>query len=75
MKADALIGKLTDYEALKDLLNRFGITDYTFLQDTQGNKTIEITKGCCPKVKGYVSFSTQFVFNNDESFKEMGIWE
>lgn len=66
---------MTDYEALKDLLNRFGITDYTFLQDTQGNKAIEIKAKCCDKVEGYTGFLTQFNFNKYDQFQTMGIWE
>lgn len=66
---------MTDYEALKDLLNRFGITDYTFLQDTQGNKVIEIKVKCCDKVEGYTDFLTQFNFNKYDQFQTMGIWE
>lgn len=66
---------MTDYEALKDLLNRFDITDYTFLQDTQGNKTIEIKAKCCDKVEGYTEFLAQFNFNKYDQFQTMGILE
>lgn len=66
---------MTDYEALKNLLNRFGITNYTFLQDCEEYKTIEIKVDCCDKVEGYIEFITQFTFNKYDQFQTMGIWE
>lgn len=60
---------MNDKEKLKALLKEFGIEYKTIEQDLirceEGDK----------KVKGYGCFYTDFVFDNDGKFIEMGAYE
>jgi hypothetical protein len=47
---------MTDLEKLKKLLKEFGITGYT-VNSCGSFIELSTTKGCCPKVRGYIGFN------------------
>lgn len=63
----------TDYQKLKELLTGFGVR---FSKETRENENqvIQCMSGW-DKVDGYLGFFTDFEFNKEGKFIEMGIWE
>jgi hypothetical protein len=63
---------MTDCEKMKKLFTEFGIG---FKEETLcGRPTLICSEGSA-KVVGYSNFLTEFRFNPDGSFVEMGSWE
>lgn len=62
----------TDYEKLKQLFTEFGVE---FTEIETGNMKIIKTEQGDNKVTGHIMFYTEFSFDNDGKFLEMGAWE
>lgn len=73
---------MTDLEKLKNLLDEFGIVyDEAPSEDippnlrSEGGADITVYADGGPKNKGYLGFFTDFAFDKDGKFVEMGSWE
>lgn len=78
---------LTDREALEALLSRFGLTPYTGqrmdnVPNPDARPDVEppepdevILVAHVGGVEGYSNFSARFTFDDEGSFKSLGIWE
>jgi hypothetical protein len=81
--------RVTDREALEELLSRFGLTPYTGqpldgqpddgtavrpnVQVPEPHEVILVAK--VGGVEGYSDFSARFTFDDQGNFKSLGIWE
>lgn len=62
---------MSDFELLKDLLNRAKI-DY---ECPDGKLILEVNRQHTHVVRGYNGFFTEFNFNKEGSLVDVGIWE
>jgi len=63
---------MTDLDELVDLFNKLGIQSTRKTEDTTIVIALETGN---TKVVGYGGFTTDFTFNLDGSFIDVGIWE
>lgn len=64
---------MTDKEKLIKLFDEFGI-GYDVVEDNDGTQKVLLEKGN-KKVIGYNGFFTEFYFDGEGKFIEVGIWE
>lgn len=64
---------MTDRQALKALLDRFGLIPYADEPDASDEVVVlEAKRG---NVSGYSGFVARFEFDSDGKFQSLGIWE
>lgn len=68
---------MTDLQKLRELLVGFDVPYFEEYSDPDHPNclVLTITVRSNEKVVGYSNFITEFVFNEDDSFKHVGIWE
>jgi len=65
---------MTDFQLLKDTFDKMGIAYRSYNSTYDPLNYLSLEQGLGATV-GYFGLSTDFVFETDGSFKEVGIWD
>lgn len=73
---------MTDLNRLKELFDEWGVVYALYSWCVKNEKgfdekmiCLRVDEGSCEKIKGYYGFYTEFKFDNDGKFTEMGAYE